>query len=99
MAFNRPTLPALIERIQQDIESRLLGPDSRLRRAVLGALSRSLAGTAHNLRGHLDRQSRQIIPDTTEAEILERRLAWWGVGHRQCNVHRHPSGRDHPAAC
>ncbi len=44
MAFNRPTLPALIERIQQDIESRLLGPDSRLHRAVLGALSRSLAG-------------------------------------------------------
>ncbi len=25
MAFNRPTLPALIERIQQDVENRLPG--------------------------------------------------------------------------
>jgi len=82
MAFNRPTLTALIERIQQDIESRLDGTDPRLRRSVLGVLGRSLSGVAHGLHGHLDWLSEQIIPDTAEAEILDRWASWWGVSRK-----------------
>lgn len=79
MAFNRPTLPQLIERIAADIESRLSGTDPRLRRAVLGVLGRTLAGAAHELHGHLDWLSRQIVPDTAESDILDRWASWWGV--------------------
>ncbi len=82
MAFNRPTLQTIIQRIQTDIESRLAGTDPRLRRSVLGVLGRTLAGTAHGLHGHLDWQSRQIIPDTAEAEILDRWASWWGVSRK-----------------
>lgn len=82
MAFNRPTLPQLIERIASDIESRMAGTDPRLRRAVLGVLARTLAGAAHGLHGHLDWLAKQVIPDTAEAEILDRWASWWGVSRK-----------------
>jgi len=82
MAFNRPTLLQLIERIQADIESRLPGSDPRLRRSVLGVLARALAGATHGLHGHLDWVSRQVVPDTAEAEILDRWADWWGLARK-----------------
>lgn len=79
MAFARPTLPELIDRIQADIESRLPGTDPRLRRSVLGAVGRAVAGQLHGLYGYLDWLSEQIIPSTATDEILERHASWWGV--------------------
>lgn len=78
MPFQRPTLPQLIERAAADIESRLPGTDPRLRRALLGVLARTHAGAVHGLYGALDWLARQIIPDTAEAEILDRWADWWG---------------------
>lgn len=79
MPFTRPTLPQLIERDIADIESRLPGSDARLRRSVLGALARAHAGAVHGLYGFLDWLSRQILPDTADAEILARWANVWGV--------------------
>ncbi|WP_303905618.1 baseplate J/gp47 family protein [Thiohalomonas denitrificans] len=82
MAFNRPTLPALIDRIQSDIESRLPGTDPRLRRSVLFAIVRAIAGAVHGLYGFLAWMARQIIPSTADANYLERHASWWGIGRK-----------------
>lgn len=79
MAFARPTLPELISRLQADIESRLPGVTARLRHSVLYTLARAFAGAIHGLYGYIAWQSKQIIPDTAEAEYLERHASWWGI--------------------
>lgn len=78
MPFNRPDLPTLISRIGADIESRLPGVDAKLRRTVLGVLSRSLAGAMHGIYGYLDFLALQLLPDTAGSEYLERWAAIWG---------------------
>ncbi len=79
MAFDRPTLPQLIERIKTDISGRMAGVDPRLRRSILGVLARVEAGVAHGLYGYLDWLARQIMPDSAESEILDRWASWWGI--------------------
>lgn len=79
MPFNRPTLPQLIERNTTDIESRLPGRDARLRRSNLNVIARLLAGSVHGVYGALDFISRQVFPDTAEAEYLDRWASIWGV--------------------
>lgn len=79
MAFNRPTLADLIERTNTDMASRLRGRSAVLRRSVIGVLSRALAGLSHMLHGHLDYNSRQLLPDTADAEHLERWASIWGI--------------------
>lgn len=80
MAFNRPSMPDLVERVTTDIESRLPGSDARLRRSNLGVLSRVVAGVAHGLYGFTSWVARQVIIDTAEAEYLERWSSVWGIG-------------------
>lgn len=82
MPFNRPTLPQLIQRNITDIESRLPGRDARLRRSNLNVLAKVHAGAAHGLYGALDYLSRQILPDTADAEYLDRWSSIWGVTRR-----------------
>lgn len=82
MPFSRPTLPELIERFIADIDSRLPATDARLRRSNLGVLARTHSGVAHGLYGLLDWLSRQLLPDTSEAEILDRQASIWGVARK-----------------
>ncbi len=77
--FARPTLAELIDRAIQDIEARLPGTDARLRRSNLNVLARTHAGSIHGLYGYLDWISRQVLPDTADAEILKRWASIWGV--------------------
>ena len=77
MSFSRPGLPVLIERAIADIESRLNGADARLRRSVLNVLARVIAGLTHGLYGFIAWIADQILPDTAEAEILERHANIW----------------------
>lgn len=79
MAWQRPTLTALIARTQADFTSRIDGITTILRRSVLGVLARVLAGACHEIYGYLAWLSRQILPDTAEAEFLERWARIWGV--------------------
>lgn len=79
MSFTRPTLTELIGRAQDDIDARLPGADSRLRRSAVGVLATVHAGAVHGLYGYLDYLSRQILPDTAEAAELERHASIWGV--------------------
>jgi uncharacterized phage protein gp47/JayE len=77
MPFARPTLLTLIERAIADVESYLPGADARLRRSNLNVLARVNAGAAHGLYGYLAWIARQILPDTADAEILDRHAVIW----------------------
>lgn len=80
MAFSRPTLTELIERTLADMSSRVIGSvGAVLRRSMLGVIARVLAGASHQLHGHLDWISNQILPDTADDEELDRHGSLWGV--------------------
>lgn len=72
MPFARPTLAELVVRSEGELASRL-GLGALLPRSVLSALARLLASLTHGLYGYLDWISRQVVPSTKEAEVLE---AW-----------------------
>jgi uncharacterized phage protein gp47/JayE len=77
MPYARPSLPALLDRAISDIDSRLPGADARARRSNLNVLARVNAGAAHGLYGYLSWLALQILPDTADAEILDRHVAIW----------------------
>lgn len=79
MPFQRPSLPEIETRVRADIEARMDGADTALRRAFLAVMARVLAGATHLLYGFLDWISKQVLPDTAEAEWLERHASIWGV--------------------
>lgn len=79
MPFNRPTLADLVGRVRDDIDTRMPGADSRLRRSVLDVLARIHAAATSGLYAFLDWIWRQVFPDTAEAAQLNRWAAIWGV--------------------
>lgn len=79
MAFSRPTLRTLVDRVIADINARLPGADARLPFSNLNVLAHVHGAAAHGLYGYLDWISKQIIPDTCEAEYLDRWADVWGV--------------------
>lgn len=89
MPFNRPPLDLLIARSAASMQSRLPGTDAVLRRNLTSILARMSAGTEHGLYGYLDWLARQLMPDTAEAEHLERWASIWGVSRKAAG---HASG-------
>jgi uncharacterized phage protein gp47/JayE len=79
MAFDRPTLAEIVDRIENDFISRLDLSGAVLRRSMVAVLSRVLAGAAHMLHGHLDYLSKQLFPDESEADFLARQGSLFGV--------------------
>ena len=79
MSFERPTLAALVSRIEADLTGRLSLVSAPLRRAVLVVLPRVLAGAAHMLHGHLSWLSRQLFPDQSDEPFLIRQAGMFGV--------------------
>ncbi len=78
--FQRPTLIELIDRVTDDVSSRMTGDTGAvLRHSALGIIARAQAGAAHLLHGHLDWIANQVIIDTAEAEWLERWASIWKV--------------------
>lgn len=74
--FNRPQLSDLVSRIRADVASRL-AVDNPLRRADMEVYSRVLAASANGIYAYLDWIARQILPDTADAEMLDRHAAIW----------------------
>ena len=81
MAFYRPTLSELIERIDQDLLSRLPEARADLQTRLTGALATSEAGAVHGLYGYLQWLERQLFPETCDNEILHLHSA--GVPRRE----------------
>lgn len=82
MSLYRPTLQELITRIENDFISRLSLPGAVLRRSVVAVLSRVIAGAAHQMYGYLEFLSRQVFPDQSEAEFLDRQAGLFGITRR-----------------
>lgn len=72
MPFTRPTLQTIIDRIEADIVSRLIGQVALLRNALLTILAKVFAGAIHTCYGYLDYISINFLPDLAEAYWLER---------------------------
>ena len=83
--FERPSLSTLIDRAESDINSRLTGADSRLRRSVLGTLARVVSGGLHGLYGYADHIADQTLPDTA-TEALPRHAAIWGIAPKAATL-------------
>lgn len=79
MAFTRPTLAELVDRVQQDFVSRLELVGAVLRRSLVYVLSRVVAGAAHMLYGYLDWLAKQLFADTSEREFLIRQASLYGL--------------------
>jgi len=77
MPFSRPGLPTLIDRVAADLESRLPGADARVRRSNLNVFARVHAGATNGLYGYLELMARQLLPDTADAEFLDRHAMLW----------------------
>jgi uncharacterized phage protein gp47/JayE len=79
MAFARPTLTELVNRIQLDFISRLSLTGAVLRRSIVFVLARVLAGAAHMLHGHLEYLGRQLFPDQSDDLYLTRQASLFGI--------------------
>lgn len=82
MAFVRPTLSELVDRVQQDLVSRLALSSPILRRSMVYVLSRVLAGAVHMLHAHLEFLSRQVFPDQADGDYLVRHAALFGLARK-----------------
>jgi uncharacterized phage protein gp47/JayE len=82
MAFTRPSLSALVDRITQDFVSRLALVAPILRRSMVYVVARVVAGAAHMLHGHLEFLSKQIFPDLSEGKYLVRQAGLFGISRK-----------------
>lgn len=73
MPLARPTLAELVQRSETELATRL-GLGALLERSVLKVLARVWGGGLHGLYGYLEWVSRQVVPLTADAEVLDR----WG---------------------
>lgn len=76
--FSRPSLADIIQRVRNDVLSRL-STDDVLRRADAEVYARVMGGVAHGLYGFIEWLSDQVIYDTAELEYLERWCSIWGI--------------------
>jgi len=71
MAMQRPLLGEIVERVEQDIASRLgIGTPARVSMARI--LARAEAGLAHGLYGYIDTKEKNFLPDTGDEETVLR---------------------------
>lgn len=72
MAYNRPTLKALLKRVVADVETATGKVRARLRHSPEGKVANAVAGFSHGLHGHLVHNLRQMIPSTADKPYLRR---------------------------
>nr|WP_314074895.1 baseplate J/gp47 family protein [uncultured Roseococcus sp.] len=82
MAFPRPTLDTLRRDARSAFEAHLPGADAALRFSVLKVVSDVVAGQTHLTFGYLDWIARQVIPDTAQADFLDRWAGLHGIPRR-----------------
>jgi uncharacterized phage protein gp47/JayE len=71
MAFNRPTLQQIAERILSDFQSRITGAGSLLRRSFIRVVAKVYAGAIHLLYGFLTYIKDQIFATTADTNNLD----------------------------
>lgn len=71
MPFTRPSLTDIVERIENDILTRLPEVGSLLRRSLLKILARVTAGAIHLLYGYLNFLAEQLFAATADSQYLD----------------------------
>jgi uncharacterized phage protein gp47/JayE len=61
MPFDRPTLTTIFNRIQSDLQTRITGANTLLRRSVLSVLAKVHAGAIHLIYGYMDYEAKQFF--------------------------------------
>jgi uncharacterized phage protein gp47/JayE len=79
MPFTRPTLTELVNRIESDIETRVTGGETLLRRSILKILARVFAGAVHLLYSYLGYQSEQLFVSTADEDNIEKHGDEYGL--------------------
>ena len=79
MPFDRPSLAELVTRALSDIQTRITGASTLLRRSVLRVLGKVQAGANHLLYGYLDYIAKQIFITTADEEGLRSHGTEWGI--------------------
>lgn len=82
MSVTRPTIVQLVSRAETEIKAALPGADAPLKRTVLGILAKVHADAIHGLYGYLDCLAKQVLPDSAEADHLDRHASIWGITRR-----------------
>lgn len=82
MAFERPTLLQIIDRIKSDFKSGL-GLTTIIRRSFLDVIAKAYGGAVHTLFGFIDWAKDQLFPDTADEEYLLRWATIWGVERKE----------------
>lgn len=79
MPFERPTLTEIVNRIESDIQTRVTGGESLLRRSVLKVLGRVFSGAVHLLYSYLGYSSEQLFISTADENNLEKHGDEYGI--------------------
>lgn len=72
MPFNRPTPNTIKQRLEVELNAAFPGAEAKLRHSVEAVITRMLAMASHEMFGFIDWLSKQILPDTAEAEWIDR---------------------------
>ena len=83
MPFNRPTLAELVTRAISDIQTRVTGASTLLRRSVLRVLAKVQAGANHLLYGYLDYIAKGIFITTADEKQLRDHGIEWGIDREE----------------
>ena len=78
MAFTRPTLIQIIDRIKGDLKSGL-SLSTIIRRSFLEIIAKAFGGASHTLHGFIDFAKDQLFPDTATDEFLIRWSTIFGI--------------------
>lgn len=79
MAFGRPTLTQLVDRIHADFVSKLELTGAVLRRSIIYVMTRVFAGAVHMRHAHLEYLGKQLFPDKSDEEFLVRQASLFGL--------------------
>ena len=82
MAFQRPKLTDIIQRVKADFNLRLSGTNETLKFTLGNVLSYVIAGASHLLHAHLDFIAKMTLPSSAENEYLEIHGDIWGVARK-----------------
>lgn len=79
MAFNKPTLQEIIDRIVSDFNTRVDNATTFLRRSVFRIFGRVFGGAVHLVYGYIDFLKRQLFTTTADSEGLETLGSEYGI--------------------
>ena len=79
MAFERPSIQQIYQRVRGDLDAAAVGASSWLRRQLGDVIARMLTGVSHSLHGEIDYLARNLLPTTEDAEILAHWALTYGV--------------------